>query len=272
MKKFENVPSLIKWTGSKRLQAKEIQKFIPENISTYYEPFLGGASILYNNTDKNTFANDIYSEIIDLWLLVQKNPQYVIDSYTENWNLLQSDFPNYFYIVRDRFNLDKRPTDLLFLARTAVNGIIRFNSKGHFNNSIHLSRRGMKPETFSKIVMKWHDKIQNTKFSKKDYSSFLKATQKGDFVYFDPRYAGSNSRYIQNLDLDKLIKELNKLNDKGVLWALSFDGLNNNNNFQHLIPEELYKRVFEISIGKSKVSQVLNKKNNSSYEHLYLNY
>ncbi|MCH1578663.1 DNA adenine methylase, partial [Staphylococcus epidermidis] len=44
MKKFENVPSLIKWTGSKRLQAKEIQKFIPENISTYYEPFLGGAS------------------------------------------------------------------------------------------------------------------------------------------------------------------------------------------------------------------------------------
>lgn len=62
-------------------------------------------------------------------VISSKNPQYVIDSYTENWNLLQSDFPNYFYIVRDRFNLDKRPTDLLFLARTAVNGIIRFNSK-----------------------------------------------------------------------------------------------------------------------------------------------
>lgn len=272
MNGFENVPSLIKWTGSKRLQAKEIQKFIPDNINTYYEPFLGGASILYNNTDKITFANDVYQVIIDLWRLVQTEPNYVIETYSKNWELLQADFPNYFYYVRDRFNLNQQPTDLLFLSRTAVNGIIRFNSRGDFNNSIHLSRRGMKPTTFAKIVMKWHHKIQNTKFTSEDYSSFLKRTKKGDFVYLDPPYAGSTSRYVQNLDLEKLINELSNLNAKGVKWALSFDGLNSNNNYQHHIPEKLYRQVIEINIGKSKVSQVLNKVNDDSHEHLYLNY
>ncbi len=32
---------VIKWSGSKRSQAKEIIKFFPQEIDTYYEPFVG---------------------------------------------------------------------------------------------------------------------------------------------------------------------------------------------------------------------------------------
>ena len=35
----------VKWSGSKRSQADKIIKYYPKIIDTYYEPFLGGASI-----------------------------------------------------------------------------------------------------------------------------------------------------------------------------------------------------------------------------------
>ena len=38
---------LIKWTGSKRRQAGQIVAKFPRQIATYYEPFLGGGSVLY---------------------------------------------------------------------------------------------------------------------------------------------------------------------------------------------------------------------------------
>lgn len=272
MSNFQNVPSIIKWTGSKRLQAKEIQSYIPENYNRYFEPFLGGASILYNNTHKPSFGNDIYPTLIDFWIIVRDNPTYLIDQYKIEWNNLQNDFPKHYYIIRDRFNKEKDPSDLLFLSRTAVNGIIRFNSKGEFNNSLHLSRKGMHPDKFASIVMQWSKKIEHTQFYNMDYSNFLKMTKKDDFVYLDPPYAGSTNRYVQNLDLEKLLVELELLNKKNVKWALSFDGLNQKNNFTHHIPKHLYKRVVELNIGNSKVSQVLNKNNDPSTDQLYLNY
>ncbi|HHT7647062.1 TPA: DNA adenine methylase [Streptococcus suis] len=269
---FETVPSLIKWTGSKRLQAKEIQKFIPTESRRYMEPFLGGGSVLYNNSSKEALVNDIYSPLIEIWNQVKNNPKSLIERYEYEWLRLQECFPDYFYTVRERFNSQPNGDDLLFLSRTAVNGIIRFNSKGDFNNSIHLSRRGMKPLTFSRIVMKWNEKLKNTTFYNEDYKIFLEKAEKGDFVYLDPPYANSKNRYIQNINVDELFSTLEILNNKGVFWALSFDGTRGDNDYQYPVPEHLFKRVVLLSNGSSKVSQVLNGKIEKVQEALYLNY
>lgn len=269
---FENVPSLIKWTGSKRLQASEIQKYIPEEFNRYFEPFLGGGSILYNNTDHESFGNDIYEPLIDIWNLVKVNPQKVILKYQEDWEKLQDNFPEYFYTVRNRFNESHQGQDLLFLSRTAVNGIIRFNSKGEFNNSLHLSRKGMMPDSFAKIVMKWHEKLINTTFYSEDFTVFLKKAQQADFVYLDPPYANSKNRYIKNLDLDALFSTLDELNKKEVKWALSFDGIRGKEDLKYPVPEHLFKSVVFINNGSSKIGQVLNKKQEIVHEALYMNY
>ena len=43
---YGEVPSLLKWTGSKRCQAARIAALAP-NHNRYYEPFLGGGALLW---------------------------------------------------------------------------------------------------------------------------------------------------------------------------------------------------------------------------------
>jgi DNA adenine methylase len=55
--KFEPI---IKWSGSKRSQSEEIVKKFPKEINTYYEPFVGGASILFQLLHSNIKVKKIH--------------------------------------------------------------------------------------------------------------------------------------------------------------------------------------------------------------------
>lgn len=267
-------PSLIKWTGSKRSQAEAISQFFPLDARNYYEPFLGSGAVLYYATQHfvKTYGSDIYKPLIEIWQDVKEQPQQVIDIYTDTWEKLQADFPNFFYAVRDRFNKLKRGSDLLFLSRTCVNGIIRFNSDGDFNNSLHLSRRGMIPKRFANTVWQWNARLKNTDFSVSDYADVLTKASKGDFVYLDPPYANSHNRYIDDLDIDRFMYFLRDLNDAGILWALSFDGARGNDNLMYNLPPDIYKFHTFLTSGNSAVQKVLNDSMEQVQESLYLNF
>ena len=116
--------------------------------------------MLYLAAKPGSIVGDIYEPVVNLWKLVQTDPEKVINNYREQWKRLQADLPDYFYTVRERFNNGKDPLDLSFLMRTCVNGIVRFNGDGDFNNSFHLSRKGMKPERFEKVVRLWSDRLK----------------------------------------------------------------------------------------------------------------
>lgn len=268
------VPSILKWTGSKRKQAKSIVTELPSNSTRYIEPFFGGGAVAYLAADKvdSVWGNDIYTPLIDFWNMVKQNPSKLIDEYSIEWRNLQNDFPDYFYKVRDRFNTNPNGKDLAFLTRTCVNGIVRFNSEGEFNNSLHLSRRGMKPERFANIVESWNSKMDKFHFTSVDYREVLDSTKKNDIVYLDPPYAGSNNRYIKDLDVIEFFKELEKLNSKGVKWILSFDGQRGDKNLEYPVPEELYKEKKFLSNGNSSVNNVLNGKSEEVLEALYKNF
>jgi site-specific DNA-methyltransferase (adenine-specific) len=265
------VPSLIKWTGSKRSQAAKIRALMPP-YSRYCEPFLGGGALLYLAASPGSIASDIYEPLIQLWKTVQADPETLIRNYRNQWAQLQADFPGHFYKVRDRFNREQDPLDLSFLMRTCVNGIVRFNDKGEFNNSFHLSRKGMTPERFENAVRLWSERIQGVRFLCQDYEATVATTQPGDFVYFDPPYAGSNQRYTSDLDCERLFRVLDDLNRRGVKWALSFDGHRGSLDLTHPVPKGLYKRKFLLASGNSPVGKVLNGPVEEVKESLYLNY
>ena len=279
------IPSLIKWTGSKRSQAANIFTLAPE-YNNYFEPFLGGGSMMYLFSNPGSVGSDLYKPLIDLWLLVRDEPDKLIHDYREKWLHLNEELdgidlsqmsrgngiPKTYYLARDNFNKYNSPLDLNFLMRTCVNGIVRFNDKGEFNNSFHLSRRGMKPDIFSKNVRLWNKKIQKVNFLCADYRDIISKAEKGDFVYLDPPYAATKNRYVSQLQPEQLFGELEKLNSRGVNWALSYDGRRGESDLTYNIPKNIFKNLYYIHSGNSAVKKVLSGPVERVEEALYTNY
>lgn len=264
------VPSLLKWTGSKRSQAAQLAAYVPAH-GRYYEPFLGGGAMLYTVGRPGAVGADIYPPLIAFWHLVRDDVEHLIDDYSRQWRDLQRDLPGYFYSVRARFNQQPTPEDLNFLMRVCVNGIVRFSKTGAFNNSFHLSRRGMAPERFATIARAWSAHIAGMSFRHGDYRDTTADARAGDFIYLDPPYAGNRHRYIGDLDLDRFFETLDAFNRRGIKWALSFDGTRGDTAYTHPLPA-IFRRHIRLRSGHSAVKKVLDGPVEMVTESLYLNF
>lgn len=274
------IQPVIKWSGSKRSQAFNIINLFPKEIDTFYEPFCGGASILYallNQQDfkiNNYVCNDINKDLINLWNVIKNNPKELIDHYTILWTELNSysnldDKKNYFYKIRDRYNKEHNPFDFFFIMRTTTNGMPRYNNEGLFNNSFHITRNGIQPKTIEKIIFDWSEILnkKNVTFISKDYLE-LKPNEY-DFCYFDPPYSNSKM-YYGCIDYNVFFDYLSKLKCK---YALSFNGKGKDFDLTYQIPKDLYLQHFLLKSGNSSFRRIIgNDKNNIIYENLYLNY
>lgn len=264
--------TFIKWTGSKRSQADELISYFPKEINTYYEPFLGSGAVLGQLKPIKAVCSDVNKPLIELWENIKDNPKKVITSYKKNWDSLQEEGHTFFYSVRDKFNKKQSPLDFLFLTRTCVNGLIRYNQKGEFNNSLHHTRKGINPSSLERIILSWSNIIKPYKFFNQSYELTTKNAKVGDFVYLDPPYFNTGSQYFGSIDFDKFICYLEELNKKGIKYALSYDGKRGEESFVINLPKHLYKRHIMLHSGNSAFGKVQNKKVEKVYESLYLNY
>lgn len=262
---------VIKWSGSKRSQAPYIADQMPE-YDTYYEPFVGGGSMLYTAEPKRAVCGDICKPLIDLWKMIQNDPDRLAEGYEERWNGLQKEGHVYYYDIRRRFNEGHDPCDLLFLTRTCTNGLIRFNQKGEFNNSFHITRKGMNPDSMREILLDWSVRVKDVRFVHADYRESTKDAKEDDFVYLDPPYQGTKGMYYGKIDYDAFFRWLGELNDKGVKWILSFDGSREDREYGTEIPKELYRQHTLIPSGLSTFRKTQSGKSDMVYESLYLNY
>ena len=80
MKRFNPV---IKWSGSKRSQAAAILSYMPEQIGTYYEPFIGGGSMMYAVNPERAVCGDVCVPLIDLWKEIKERPLELAEAYRE---------------------------------------------------------------------------------------------------------------------------------------------------------------------------------------------
>jgi DNA adenine methylase len=260
---------VIKWSGSKRLQATRIISYFPKEFGTYFEPFLGGGSVLLQLLPTKAVCCDVNASLIDFWNRLKDNPQKLADDYEYNWNELQKDW-TYFLKVRERYNKQQSGSDLLFLSRTCVNGLIRYNKKGEFNNSLHYSRKGIEPDTLCKLLIETSSKIQNYTFICSDYFSILPLIRKDDLVYLDPPYYHTKSMYYGKIDYQKLWDFINELKKKDAFFALSFDGTNSKRDYSINVPGNLFEQHLYISSGKSTFNKVIDDTMVENQESLFL--
>lgn len=263
---------VIKWSGSKRSQSAKIKEYLPEKFNTYYEPFIGGGSMLYAINPPVAVCGDICVPLIDLWNKIKDNPTELSEAYRLRWTRLQTEGYQAYYSIRDDFNKNHLPEDLLFLSRTCVNGLIRFNTNGDFNNSLHHTRPGIAPNSLEKIILDWSKRIQGTEFIATNYTITTETAKAGDLIYLDPPYFHTKGRYYGTIDFDTFLAYLEHLNNKGIKYMLSFDGIRGEDNFTVELPKELYKRHKFIPSGNSSFKKVMDKENVQVLESLYLNW
>lgn len=259
--KFQPV---IKWTGSKRSQVVNILSHFPKEIDTYYEPFCGGASVLYGLLKSNIKVNryilsDLNQDLINLWNVIKSQPQVLGDYYEMLWTKLNEIDEvtwksSYFNMVRDRFNKEHNPMDFFFLLRTCFNGMVRYSKDGKFNTSYHLNRNGMLPSKMKNIINEWSKLLNdnNIEFICCDYKEIH--PKENDFVYLDPPYNKTKGLYFGGIDNKELFEYLGTLNCG---YILSYDGFSGDKDSTVNVPRELFDEHLYISSGNSSFKRIV---------------
>lgn len=169
----------------------------------WIEPFLGTGVVAFNSGFREAILNDINPHIINFYKNVQNGtitPSKVKRFLEqEGRKLLVADENGYVYFraVRDRFNKDFAPLDLLFLSRAGFNGMMRFNGKGLWNIPFCKKPNRFAQSYTTKIV----NQVAGIKavigdewtFTNKNFSEIIPLAKEGDIIYCDPPYYG---RYV----------------------------------------------------------------------------
>lgn len=178
---------------------------IADQKGRWIEPFLGTGVVAFNSGYKETVLNDINPHIINFYKGVQDGnitPSEVkIFLEYEGSKLLSSDENGYvhFRFVRDRFNKDFAPLDLLFLSRAGFNGMMRFSSKGNWNIPFCKKPNRFAQSYITKIV----NQVTNVKavmtdkwkFVNQNFQEIILLANENDIIYCDPPYYGRYADY-----------------------------------------------------------------------------
>ena len=228
---------IIKWAGGKRRFVEQIIKVIGSDCNNYFEPFLGGAAVLYKINAKHYYCSDINEELINFYNVVKTDCDSLI-------NILKTQFiPNHsrsFYLKIRNLDRDRkaflelssvyRAARFIYLNKTCFNGLWRVNSKGENNVPMGDYK---KPSILDEKNLKAAESFfnsHNITFMNCSFEDCVKKAKAGDLVYFDPPYdveEGQNSftEYSKsgfNRNSQKQLKRLcDKLILKGVRIAIS---------------------------------------------------
>lgn len=265
-------PPVIKWSGSKRRIASQLAAVMP-SYGRYFEPFLGGGAMLAQVRPHSGLASDVLPELMSLWTMVRDQPGELSRGYERHWTNLQKLGHTYFYEVRAEFNQTRDPVALLFLSRTCVNGLIRFNNDGAFNNSLHHTRPGIHPSALDAIIRRWSGFTAPLELRACDYRDAVGEARSGDFVFLDPPYAGNKGRYMPGkFDIAALAIVLQSLTDRGVNWMLTLDGTAGDREYAASLPALPATSTFRVSTGHSPFTRLMRSSLDDVLESVHLNF
>ncbi|MBU0614479.1 MAG: DNA adenine methylase, partial [Nanoarchaeota archaeon] len=102
---------IIKWTGGKRQEFKEIEDMIPA-FDRYVEPFFGGGAVFFSLEPKKAMINDKSKDLIDFYRLVKEGNQEFKEELfkmVDEWERLKQSFEDNKDKVDERIELGLKP-------------------------------------------------------------------------------------------------------------------------------------------------------------------
>ena len=177
-----------------------------ENNGVWIEPFMGSGVVGFNMRPSRAVFADVNPHIINFYNAVKqgKITAGIAKEFLEKEGArLHTKGEEHYYEIRERFNKNGSPLDMLFLNRACFNGVMRFNKKGGFNVPF-----GHKPERFAKsYVTKITNQIKyvsdavsqyDWEFVCADFRKIISSAVQNDFIYCDPPYIGRHVDYFNS--------------------------------------------------------------------------
>jgi DNA adenine methylase len=251
---------LLKWIGNKQRFAHEIASYFPNDIRTYFEPFVGSGAVLATLRPQRAIASDRFKPLIEIWQTLRANPAMLKDWYRGRWEAIgTSSKEEVFRQVKRNYNQNPNGADLLFLCRVCYGGVVRFRkADGHISTPCG-PHSPMPPEKFSIRVDQWHLRTLGTQFLCADFEEVMKEAGAGDLVYCDPPYTDSQSILYgaQSFSVSRLFRAIADCRSRGVRVALSIDGTKKSGDklCDVLIPDYLFPREVYINCGRSMLKR-----------------
>jgi len=210
----------IKWVGGKTQILDNVFNLFPDKINNYYEPFIGGGSVLIKLLEKiergdisvkHIFVSDINQTLINCYNMIKYDCDTLIDllqSFKSNYDS-EADMkypPRHKFIINEEWkgkgkqylyyyyrNLYNKTTDnniksalLIFLNKTCFRGLYRIGRNG-FNVPYGNYKN---PEIFNTLQLKSLSELfvkHNVIFKAHSFEE-LEKFKKDDFIYLDPPY------------------------------------------------------------------------------------
>ncbi|MCL1140638.1 Dam family site-specific DNA-(adenine-N6)-methyltransferase [Shewanella pneumatophori] len=184
--------AFLKWAGGKFKLIEALSAHLPQG-DRLVEPFVGAGSVFLNTNYKRYLLCDINHDLINLYKIVQKEPEKYIAA-AKALFVPEMNEKEAYYKIRTAFNATKDPFKrsvyFLYMNRHGFNGLCRYNRKGGFNVPFGSYKKPYFPE---KEIRAFSAKAQNAEFHCIGYEQAIDMTQAGDVVYCDPPYAPLSS-------------------------------------------------------------------------------
>ena len=236
-----------KWVGGKRQLLPQLLKYMPNDFTNYYEPFIGGGALLFDIAPKIAVINDNNEELINMYNVIKNAPNELIEALkVHQLNNSKEYYLNVRSWDRDgtiaQLTSVDRAARLMYMLRVDFNGLYRVNSKGQFNVPYGRYKNPRIVNEEDILAVSHYFNTNNVNILCGDFSISVENAERNDLVYFDPPYIPLNSSsnftsYTKEgfdlSDQKRLSNTFFKLADKGVHVMLS--------NSDTEITRELYK-------------------------------
>jgi DNA adenine methylase len=216
------VPTLVKWAGGKKQLLTQFDKFFPNKIERYIEPFVGGGAVAFHIIKrfepKFVLLSDINEELVNAYNAVKNNVPELISALTI---LAKNHSKEFYYKIREvnpnTLSNIEMAARFIYLNKTCFNGLYRVNSQGKFNVPIGSYKN---PQIVDiKSLLEINKLLKNALIKAMPFEKVLEFAKTGDLIYLDPPYypvkeGKSFTKYSKTDFLEKDQKRLAELFDK----------------------------------------------------------
>jgi DNA adenine methylase len=177
----------VKWAGGKTQLLPLLIQRVPEHFGTYFEPFVGGGSLLFALQPERAVISDINAELINAYMVIRDHLGPLIRSLQHHTN-----DATHFYDVRtwdvSKLTQVRRASRFIFLNKTCFNGLYRENSAGQFNTPFGRYPNPTVADRANLAAVSEYLRRSEVRLLNDSYEKCVRTARKGDFIYFDPPY------------------------------------------------------------------------------------